>query len=102
MAAIQADEMLEQSFGRPSREAGRVDGEVARLLSQCNCGYTIPCGDGERLAYVIRELADNPVMGRTLGKNGRTCLEIRLDKSHAMQRWAALLSSPETALPDAD
>jgi glycosyltransferase involved in cell wall biosynthesis len=88
--------------GRPVVFVGAADGEIARLVEQCKCGYSISCGNGERLAGVLKELADIPDAAHALGQNGRDCLDKQLDKSHAMQRWTELLDSVATGRPYAD
>jgi glycosyltransferase involved in cell wall biosynthesis len=79
--------------GRPVVFVGAPDGEIARLVERCNCGFALPSGDGEGLAGVLAMLADEPARARTLGQHGRECLERELDKAHAMQRWTKLLTN---------
>lgn len=82
--------------GRPVVFVGDIEGEIARLIEACKCGYVLPCGDGERLASVLTELAEDPARAHSLGQHGRACLENQLDKSYAMQRWTELLTSLST------
>lgn len=76
---------------RPVVFIGSGDGEVARFIQHCNCGYSIDQGDGESLEKLLGELSGDKDRTRTLGENGRACLEQELDKSHATARWNDML-----------
>ena len=78
---------------RPTIFLGAKDGEIARLLEENGCGFTIPPGHGEELANKILELAADPNLCATLGARARFAFERQWDKEHAVAEWEALLQA---------
>ena len=77
--------------GRPTIFIGARDGEIARLLDESKCGFTVPQGYGEALANRILELARNHNLCAELGGRARIAFEGQWDKELALGRWEALL-----------
>jgi len=78
---------------RPVAFIGDVDGELARLVVQHDCGVAIPAGRGDLLAQAILELAADPGRVRRLGGNARRLLDSRFSRYGAHERWHDLLEA---------
>lgn len=48
-----------------------LNGEMARLISKDNLGFSYKCGDADRLARLMMDLADNEELRNRLSKNVR-------------------------------
>jgi len=79
--------------GRPTIFIGAKDGEIARLLDEFQCGFTVPPGDGEALVSKILELATDQQLCATLGARARLAFERQWNKSQALTKWEALLQA---------
>ena len=77
--------------GRPTIFIGAKDGEIAHLLAEAGCGFTVPPGDGEGLANKILELAADQQLCATLGARARLGFERQWNKSQALTKWETLL-----------
>ncbi|MEO8421944.1 MAG: glycosyltransferase family 4 protein [Hyphomicrobium sp.] len=77
--------------GRPTIFIGDPDGEIARVIAQHGCGYTVKVGDGVALAQTIRELAADPQRCRQMGERARFAFAAEFDTSIAIGRWEELL-----------
>jgi len=77
--------------GRPTIFIGAKDGEIAHLLAETGCGFTVPPGDGEALANKILELAADQGLCAALGKRARLAFERQWNKSQALTKWETLL-----------
>jgi hypothetical protein len=60
---------------RPTIFIGGRDGEIARLLEENACGFTVAPGDGEALMQRILELAGDRSVCATLGVRTRAAFE---------------------------
>lgn len=78
--------------GRPMIFIGDTDGEVARILARCGCGYAVPVGDSEGLVNRLLQLRGDPEATRGMGSHARACLEHSFDKGRAIDAWRAVLS----------
>jgi colanic acid biosynthesis glycosyl transferase WcaI len=82
--------------GRPTIFIGDKDGEIPRLLKEYECGFAVAQGDAVGLVRVLRELADDAALLRTLGENARRAFVEEFDKPIAVARWdKALREIPE-------
>jgi colanic acid biosynthesis glycosyl transferase WcaI len=72
---------------RPTIFIGEKSGEIARLLQQFECGFTVNPGDGIGLVNRILQLVDNPQLCTTMGARARAAFEEHWDKSIAIDKW---------------
>jgi colanic acid biosynthesis glycosyl transferase WcaI len=77
--------------GRPTLFIGAADGELARLIDQASCGFTVAPGDEKALVDRIVQLAGDRELCSSLGKRAREAFEQQWDKSRAVEQWAELL-----------
>ncbi len=77
---------------RPVGFVGDADGELARLLSECDCGFTVPAGRGDLLADAILSLSRDPVWRQRRAICARALLEQRFSRASAHERWHHLLA----------
>ena len=83
--------------GRPTLFIGAADGEIARLIDEFECGFTITPGDGKGLADRILQLAQDPQLCATLGARARAAFEKHWDKSRAVEKWEEVLKAVATS-----
>ena len=79
--------------GRPTLFIGGLDGEIARLIDEYGCGFTVAPGDGNGLANRILQLAQDPQLCATLGARARAAFEEHWDKSRAVTKWEEVLKA---------
>ena len=79
--------------GRPTIFIGSRDGEIARMLQEYGCGFTVAPGDGEALTERILALAGDRDLCEALGARARIAFERQWDKERAMAEWEALLQA---------
>ena len=77
--------------GRASLFVGDVQGDVARLITQAECGVAVATGDDEGLARAIRSLSVDTARVRRMGANARKLFDARFDKPLAMAAWEQTL-----------
>jgi glycosyltransferase involved in cell wall biosynthesis len=82
--------------GRPTIFIGAADGEIARLIDESGCGFTVAPGDGKGLADRILRLASDPELCARLGARARAAFEARWDESIALQQWEEVLIAAST------
>jgi colanic acid biosynthesis glycosyl transferase WcaI len=78
---------------RPALFIGALDGEIAQLINQTSCGFTIAPGDAEALTSRILQLASDPKLCLAMGGRARAAFEKHWDKEHAMVQWAEVLKA---------
>ena len=79
--------------GRPALFIGALDGEIAQLINQTDCGFTIAPGDAQALTSRILQLASDPELCLAMGGRARAAFEKHWDKEHAMVQWAEVLKA---------
>jgi colanic acid biosynthesis glycosyl transferase WcaI len=79
--------------GRPIIVVGSMEGELAGLVTQYNCGAHVALGQSEDMAIIILRLAENRQECRQLGGNARRMLEDSFTKDRALKNWYAALRS---------
>lgn len=79
--------------GRPTLYVGDTEGEVPRLLRESNCGFTVPLGQAETAADIIRALASDTVRCAHYGKNARDLFDAQFDKTRAERAWRLVLNN---------
>jgi len=78
--------------GRPMILIGAETGELAKLIRTRTCGYAVAPSESERLAKLIADLADAPMMRAEMGKNARRLIEAEYSMAASIGKWRALLS----------
>lgn len=78
--------------GRPVLNIGDKDGEIARILIQHQCGYTIESRDTDGLVKHILNLSSNHKVLSTLGNNARNALLSHFDKNITIKCWIEALA----------
>jgi glycosyltransferase involved in cell wall biosynthesis len=79
------------AVGRPSLFIGHPGSEIARVLAECDAGWTIREGDGEGLARAISNLAEDHARRSRLGANAAAAIVGKYDARTACARWAATI-----------
>jgi colanic acid biosynthesis glycosyl transferase WcaI len=77
--------------GRPAIFIGNTSGEVAEILDEIGCGFTVAPHDVSGLVHRILEFAGSPQLGRIMGARARAAFEQQWDKAIAIQNWETLL-----------
>lgn len=77
--------------GRPIVFIGDPRGEVARVITEFDCGFFVEPGDSAALASGLRRLAVGPDERNRLGANARHAFEGNFDRSAALRRWIGIL-----------
>jgi len=77
--------------GRPTIYVGPGDSEVARVITEHYCGYSMRNGDGRALVAAIRELQQDPSVALAMGIRGRRVLEAHYSMQLACASWRRLL-----------
>jgi hypothetical protein len=67
------------------------NGEIARLLGENGCGFTVATKDGETLMRRLLELAGDSNLCASMGVRARVAFERQWDKDQALAKWEALL-----------
>jgi colanic acid biosynthesis glycosyl transferase WcaI len=79
--------------GRPVVFVGDPEGEIARLLRDNQCGFSVAQGDSASLAELLQRLRRDPELCSEAGRKARSLFERTYDKSLAMESWRSLLDS---------
>ncbi len=77
--------------GKPILAA--LGGIQAQLIAREGAGRVAPGLDDEGLARLIREAADDPAAGRTMGQAGQAFVTANLAQEVILERYAAVLES---------
>lgn len=85
--------------GRPMIFIGAADGEIARLIDQTRCGFTVAPGDGRALVERIIQLATDEELCRRMGERARAAFERDWDKACGIAKWHALLDAALASNP---
>lgn len=81
--------------GRATLYVGDPDGEIARLLSEHDCGRTVRPGQGADLVRHVLTLARDRALCQAMGSRARALFEARFDKHIAAEAWMTLLRQLE-------
>ena len=79
--------------GRPALFVGDPAGDVATLIRESDCGVTVPVGQSERLAAVLRGLRDDRQRVTAMGARARTLALSRYSSEHAVAHWLDMLAA---------
>jgi colanic acid biosynthesis glycosyl transferase WcaI len=77
--------------GRATLFIGDDSGEIASLLREVECGFSVRPGEPRQCAELIATLADDPALCARLGSNAREVFDQRFDRSIAFNAWRTLL-----------
>jgi glycosyltransferase involved in cell wall biosynthesis len=77
--------------GRPTIFVGAKDGEIARIVEENGCGFSVAPGDEAALTERILALAGDHYLCASLGARARATFERQWDKEQALTQWEALL-----------
>jgi glycosyltransferase involved in cell wall biosynthesis len=77
--------------GRPMIYIGARDGELACLIEDIECGFTVEPRDGEMLVARILLLASDPALRQLMGARARAAFERRWDQKQAITKWIEIL-----------
>lgn len=76
---------------RPCINIGDPDGEVARVLYQCDGGCSVRPGDVNGLVAAVQGYASNPTECETQGRSMRYMFEKKYNKPIALKKWSKLI-----------
>ena len=79
---------------RPVILVGTAQSEIARIITETNCGYIVPNGDVGGLADLVSSLtspAREPELA-AMGERGRQALDSHYDRRHGCEKWETLLA----------
>jgi glycosyltransferase involved in cell wall biosynthesis len=76
--------------GRPTLAITAEDGEIARLVSDYECGLVVPLGAADKLADTIALLAADPQRVQAMGERARAMLDANFARERAFERWDTL------------
>jgi len=80
------------AVARPVLFVGAVDGALARIIRENDCGFVIEQGDSDDLVRRIRELANDRGRARAMGLRGRQLYEKRFAPHIALAEWERILT----------
>jgi glycosyltransferase involved in cell wall biosynthesis len=80
------------AVARPVLFIGAVDGALARIIRENDCGFVIEQGDSEDLVRRIRELANDRGHAQAMGLRGRRLYEERFAPHIALAAWERILT----------
>jgi glycosyltransferase involved in cell wall biosynthesis len=80
------------AVARPVLFIGAVDGALARIIRENDCGFVIEQGDSEDLVQRIRELANDRARARAMGLRGRRLYDERFAPHIALEAWERILT----------
>jgi len=78
---------------RPTIFIGSPESEIARVLTEHQCGIVVRQGDVAHLSEVIRSLAADRAQARMLGERARRALHLAYDRERACEAWRRLLEA---------
>lgn len=79
--------------GRAVLYVGAIDGDVARLVTERDCGIAVAVGDSARLAAELTALRDSPPRLQAMGVNARQLALSRYTSEHALADWLEFLEA---------
>jgi glycosyltransferase involved in cell wall biosynthesis len=85
--------------GRPVVFIGDEDGELARIITNAQCGRVVAVGHSDDLVRAVDELLSEPKLLRIMGTAARELLCSRFSAQHAIIRWIEVLKEIGAADP---
>ncbi len=77
--------------GRAVLYVGATDGDLARLVTERDCGIAVAVGDSARLAAELTALRDSPPRLQAMGVKARQLALSRYTSEHALADWLEFL-----------
>ena len=81
--------------GRPTLFVGDLDGEIARVVREGECGGAVRIGDSDGLTELILDLAGTDDLRACMGTNARKLFERSFTESRGVGDWRALLGQTD-------
>jgi glycosyltransferase involved in cell wall biosynthesis len=81
--------------GRPIIVIGALDGELASLVRQHDCGFVVAPGDATALGNALLRLRSDAEGRAAMGRRARGMLEAHFTRDHGLARWQKLLDAIE-------
>jgi colanic acid biosynthesis glycosyl transferase WcaI len=81
------------AVGRPIVAITSRRSELAKLVSQYQCGVVVEQGDGKALALELKRLKAAPEVCSAMGERARAMLKVRFSRAHAINAWTQTLSA---------
>lgn len=81
------------SAGRPVLHLGDPAGEVATLIREHCCGWSLPGDSGPEILRLLQRLRADPAAIREAGRNARLAYERHFTRSRALQAWEGSLAA---------
>jgi colanic acid biosynthesis glycosyl transferase WcaI len=78
--------------GRAVAFVGDTSGDIAQLIREHGCGFSVAVGAGEELAQGLRSLRADPTRLQQMAANARNLALARFSSEHAAQDWVRLLA----------
>jgi len=78
---------------RPIAFIGDPDGELARLIADNDCGFSVAPGQATQLADRIRTMARDGERGLSRGRRARRMLATQFSRAQAHRQWQVLLNA---------
>jgi colanic acid biosynthesis glycosyl transferase WcaI len=79
------------AVGRPIIAITSRQSELAKLVSQYQCGLVVDQGDGKTLALELKRLKAAPEVCSAMGERARAMLEAQFSRAHAINAWTQTL-----------
>jgi colanic acid biosynthesis glycosyl transferase WcaI len=79
------------AVGRPIVAITSRQSELAKLVSQYQCGLVVEQGDGKTLALELKRLKAAPEVCSAMGAHARAMLKTRFTRAQAIDAWAQTL-----------
>jgi colanic acid biosynthesis glycosyl transferase WcaI len=79
------------AVGRPIIAITSRQSELAKLVSQYQCGLVVEQGDGKTLALELERLKTAPEVCSAMGAHARAMLKARFSRAHAINAWTQTL-----------
>ncbi|MFZ4574387.1 MAG: glycosyltransferase family 4 protein [Phycisphaerales bacterium] len=81
------------AVARPAIFIGNPSSEIARVLTENDCGIVVRQGDGEGLTRAIESLAGDPARARAMGERGHAAFMEHYSRTKACGAWCELLAA---------
>jgi glycosyltransferase involved in cell wall biosynthesis len=91
LASVPSKIYKQMAAARPIVAITNPGNELSRLVTDAQCGVTVPPGDAERLAHVLRDALHRRAAFAEMGQRGRAYLERNCSRKTCVARIEAVL-----------
>ena len=77
---------------RPILAVAPLESEIVQIITEANCGWSVPPEAPEKLAEVIVQLKDRESTLIQMGQNGRICLEKNYSRNQCVDAYEKMLT----------